>query len=112
MFSKALIAATAKPIVLSLLLSGESYGYQILKRVRRVTGGKIAWSSAMLYPVLHRLAKDGLIQSEWKLSNEGRMRKYYFLTKLGQQELEAEKERWLSIQEIFSKLWTPAEAAD
>ena len=112
MFSKALIAATAKPIVLSLLLSGESYGYQILKRVKSVSGGKIAWSSAMLYPVLHRLAKDGLIQSEWKLSEEGRMRKYYFLTKLGLQELEAEKDRWLSIQEILTNLWATAEAAE
>jgi DNA-binding PadR family transcriptional regulator len=112
MFSKSLIAATAKPIILSLLLSGESYGYQILKRVRKVTDGKIAWSSAMLYPVLHRLAKDGLIQSEWKISEEGRMRKYYFLTKRGQKELEAEKERWLSIQQILAKLWTPAEAIE
>lgn len=112
MFSKALIAATAKPIILSLLLSGESYGYQILKRIRSVTGGKISWSSAMLYPVLHRLAKDSLIQSEWKLSEEGRMRKYYFLTELGHRELEAEKEQWLGIQDILTKLWTPAEATD
>lgn len=112
MFSKALIAATAKPIILSLLLSGESYGYQILKRVRTVTEGKIVWSSAMLYPVLHRLAKDGLIQSEWKLSEEGRMRKYYFLTELGRRELEAEKERWFSIQDILTRLWAPAEATD
>lgn len=112
MFSKALIAATAKPIILSLLLCGESYGYQILKRVRSVTDGKIAWSSAMLYPVLHRLAKDGLIQSEWKLSEGGRMRKYYFLTEFGRRELEAEKERWLSIQDILARLWATAKVAD
>ena len=42
MTSKALIAASAKPIILSLLLTGESYGYEILQRVRQVSGGRLA----------------------------------------------------------------------
>ncbi len=112
MYSKSMIAASAKPIILSLLLGGESYGYQILKRIRKVTGGKIAWSSAMLYPYLHRLAKENLIRSQWRLSEEGRMRKYYSLTELGLKELAAEKEQWLSISQILTKLWTPVEAID
>ncbi len=112
MVSKKLIAASTKPIILSLLLSGENYGYQILKRIRSVSGGKISWSSAMLYPVLHRLVKDGSIRSEWKLSEKGRMRKYYCLTELGLRELEVEKEQWISVDGILRKLWTPAEAVD
>ncbi|MBN2246010.1 MAG: PadR family transcriptional regulator, partial [Candidatus Aminicenantes bacterium] len=63
MSSKTLIAAVAKPIILSILQSGESYGYQIIKHVRRASGGTLDWSSALLYPVLHRLEKDGLIRS-------------------------------------------------
>ena len=55
MTTRALVAASAKPIVLSLLITGASYGYQILKRVRLVSGGTLKWSSAMLYPVLHRM---------------------------------------------------------
>ena len=109
---KNLAGASAKPIILSLLLSGESYGYKIIKRVRHVSGGTLEWSNAMLYPVLHRMEKDGLIRSEWKASEENRMRKYYFLTERGRRELTAEKEQWRGLQETLRKLLSPAEAAD
>jgi DNA-binding PadR family transcriptional regulator len=112
MSSNTLVAASAKPIILSLLLSGESYGYQILLRVRRVSGGKMTWSSAMLYPVLRRLEKDGLVRSQWRLSEGNRMRRYYALTARGRKELEAEKERWRSIQDALWKLWAPAGAGN
>ncbi len=112
MSSNTLVAASAKPIILTLLLSGESYGYQILQRVRRVSAGKVTWSSAMLYPVLRRLEKDGLVRSDWRVSDENRMRRYYSLTARGRKELAAEKERWLSIQNALWKLWSPAEAKD
>lgn len=110
--TRALIAASAKPIVLALLIRGESYGYQILKRVRLVSGGTLKWSSAMLYPVLHRLEKEGLIRSNWKPSEEGRMRKYYMLTELGRREFSAEKERWFDVHDALIKFWARAEAAD
>jgi PadR family transcriptional regulator PadR len=110
--SKNLIAASTKPIILSLLYKKESYGYQILRRIRQVAGGRPAWSSAMLYPVLHRLEKDGLIRSQWKLSEEGRMRKYYVLTDLGRKEFAIEKEQWVSVHEVLKDLWAAAEATD
>ena len=112
MTTRALIAASAKPIVLSLLITGESYGYQILQRVRLVSGGTLNWSSAMLYPVLHRLEKDGLIRSEWKPSEEGRMRKYYILTDLGRKEFVAEKEQWFGVHEALNKFLKRAEALE
>ena len=112
MNTRALIAASARPVVLALLMRGENYGYQILKRVRQVSGGTLKWSSAMLYPVLHRLEKDGLIRSEWKPSEEGRMRKYYRLTDLGKSEFAVEKERWFNIHTALKKFWARAEAAD
>lgn len=108
--SKTLIAATAKPMILSLLLRGESYGYRILQDVLELSGGTLDWSEALLYPVLHKLEKDGLIRSRWKTSGENRMRKYYSLTESGRRELEDEKESWLSIHGAFVRLWTPAES--
>jgi len=108
MVSKALVAASAKPIILALLLSGENYGYRILQRVKAVSGGVLEWSEAMLYPVLHRLETDGFIRSKWRLSEEGRMRKYYFLTEAGARELELEKAHWLSVHEALTRLWAPA----
>lgn len=112
MISKNLVAASTKPIILALLYRGESYGYQILQRIRQVAGGRLAWSSAMLYPVLHRLEKDGFIRSKWKLSGEGRMRKYYLLTELGKKEFAVEKERWLSVHDALQSLWTAAESPE
>jgi DNA-binding PadR family transcriptional regulator len=112
MTKRALIAASAKPVVLSLLITGESYGYQILQRVRLVSDGMLKWSSAMLYPVLHRLEKDGLIRSEWKPSEEGRMRKYYILTELGRREFFAEKEQWYDVHEALKKFWARVKAAE
>lgn len=110
--SRALVAASARPIVLSLLIGGESYGYQILQRVRLVSGGTLKWSSAMLYPVLHRLEKDGLIRSEWRPSEEGRMRKYYLITDAGREELLAEKARWFDVHDALKKFWKRAEALE
>ena len=111
MGTKDLVAASARTIVLSLLLSGESYGYQIIKRVRRVSGGSLRWSNAMLYPVLHQMEREGLIRSAWKASPENRMRKYYALTESGAAALVDDKARWLGIQAVLRKLLSPASGA-
>ncbi len=107
MISKALIAASTKPMILSILLGGENYGYQIIQSVKRISGGKLDWSDGMLYPVLHRLEKDDLIVSQWKVSEEGRRRKYYCITEAGRLELQADMKQWMSVHEALSKLWHP-----
>lgn len=112
MSSKTLIAAAAKPIILSILQTGESYGYQIIKRVRQASGGTLEWSSSLLYPVLHRLEKDGLIRSQWKISKKGRMRRTYSITDSGREELLVEKERWLSVHEVLRQFWKTADVLD
>ena len=112
MSSKTLIAAAAKPIILSILQTRESYGYQIIKRVRQASGGTLEWSSSLLYPVLHRLEKEGLIRSQWKLSEKGRMRRTYRITDLGLEELKVEKGRWSSVHDILKEFWKTAEALD
>jgi PadR family transcriptional regulator PadR len=104
MISKALIAASTKPMILSILLNGENYGYQIIQSVKRITGGKLEWSDGMLYPVLHRLEKDGFIRSKWIISEEGRRRKYYSITDLGRKELETDMAQWKSVYLVLSRL--------
>jgi DNA-binding PadR family transcriptional regulator len=112
MVSKALIAASTKPMILSILAGGESYGYRIIQSVKRVSGGQLEWSDGMLYPVLHRLEKEGLIDSRWTISERGRRRKYYRITESGREELERDKRQWLSVHEALSKLWKPLPALD
>jgi DNA-binding PadR family transcriptional regulator len=79
--------------VLAILAEGESYGYAIIKRVKDLSDGQLLWTDGMLYPVLHRLERQGLVGSKWVSPSSGRRRKYYRLTKAGRAELEAERER-------------------
>jgi len=85
--SKELVAASSRPMVLSILAGGESYGYEILQRVRLLSGGRIEWSDGMLYPVLKRLEKEGLIAGEWRTVESGRRRRYYRLSAKGKKQL-------------------------
>jgi len=107
MISKALTGASTKPIILAILKRGESYGYEIIQQVKDITGGELDWSEPMLYPFLKRLERDGLIKSQWRLSDIGPLRKYYRLTKLGLAELETEKSQWLKVHSALTELWEP-----
>ena len=107
MMSKNLVAASSKPMILAILRGGENYGYQIIQRVKELSGGELEWAEGMLYPVLHRLQKEGFLSTKWKMSEEGRMRKYYTLTDKGREELAKEKEQWLKVHTMLEKLWKP-----
>lgn len=105
MISRELKAASSKPMILSILARGESYGYQILQDITELSGGEWEWSEAMLYPVLKRLSSEGLIQSKWVILENGRKRKYYHLTSLGKQALATERANWLNVHKALSSLW-------
>jgi PadR family transcriptional regulator PadR len=112
MISKALMAASTAPIILSILSTGEDYGYNIIHRVKEASGGSLNWSDGMLYPVLQRMEKEGLIHSRWTISEEGRHRKYYMITDKGRKELESEMIQWRSVYKALTSLRGPLPAAD
>lgn len=105
MLSKELVAASTTTLVLSILSEGESYGYALIRRVRELSGGKIEWSEGMLYPVLHWMEDESLIESEWRDAETGRKRKYYRLRKEGRKVLETEKQQWMTVHGTLTKLW-------
>lgn len=105
MISKNLTAASTKPIILGILKQGNSYGYLIIKKIKELSGGRMAYSDGMLYPVLHRLEKDGLIQSRWTMNGESRPRKYYEITEAGKEALVEEKEQWIQVNSVLDALW-------
>src|ERR1700728_2339940 len=74
MIRKELVAASAEPLILSLLAKGESYGYAIIQEVKLRSEGKLQWTDGMLYPVLHRMENRGLIKARWGESETGRKR--------------------------------------
>ena len=59
----------------------------------------------MLYPLLHRLEEDGLIESEWRREDSGRKRKYYKIKESGIKELSKIKVQWNTVNSAFEKLW-------
>ena len=91
---KDLVAASATPLVLGILSEGESYGYAIIKRVAELSGGELQWTDGMLYPVLHRLERNGLVKAVWRRSESDRQRKYYRLTDSGREELANQRRQW------------------
>jgi PadR family transcriptional regulator PadR len=72
--SRELIAAATRPLLLAILAEGESYGYALIQRVTELSNGHLEWTEGMLYPVLHRLEEEGLIEAEWKEAGKGRRR--------------------------------------
>jgi len=103
--AKDLVAASAIPLILSILEEGDSYGYAILQRVRELSGGAMAWTDGMLYPVLHRLEAQGHVRARWAQAPTGRRRRYYALTADGRRVLAGQKEQWLMVQATLGKLW-------
>jgi DNA-binding PadR family transcriptional regulator len=104
MVSKDLVAASAAPLVLSILRRGPNYGYAITKRVHEVSGGRMTWSDGMLYPVLHRLESKGFVEAFEKVEG-GRTRRYYRLTRAGIAELEQQREQWSIVNGALGALW-------
>jgi len=105
---KDLVAASATPLVLAILLEGDSYGYAIIKRVATLSGGHLQWTDGMLYPVLHRLERQGLVSTRWGTSDTGRRRKYYRITKAGRQQLLAQQEQWRVVDQTLRGVWLKA----
>jgi PadR family transcriptional regulator PadR len=103
--NKDLVAASATPLVLAILAEGDSYGYAIIKRVAELSGNGLQWTDGMLYPVLHRLERHGFVAAKWGVSESGRKRKYYRITKTGRAQLAAQRQQWQMVDTTLRGLW-------
>ncbi|MEM9159082.1 MAG: helix-turn-helix transcriptional regulator [Verrucomicrobiota bacterium] len=105
MIKKDLVAASAVPLVLLILKRGESYGYEIIQKVKELSNGELNWTDGMLYPVLHKLEKEKLVKSIWRVADTGRKRKYYKIEKAGLRTLKEEKRQWDAVNGALGNLW-------
>jgi len=62
----------------------------------------------MLYPLLHRLERNGLVEAFWKLSETGRQRKYYRLTRAGGDQLDRQRRQWQVVDRTMRGVWRVA----
>lgn len=83
MYNKELTKGTLLPIILKLISENDKmYGYEITQKVKEMTKGKIDISEGALYPILHKLESDGVLETE-KVYIGKRVRKYYRITASG-----------------------------
>ncbi|BCY09962.1 PadR family transcriptional regulator [Actinoplanes sp. L3-i22] len=106
--TKDLVAASATPIVLGILVEGESYGYAILRRISDLSGGELNWTEGFLYPLLHRLEKLGHVEATWQTVPGERRRKYYHITEQGRAELAEQRRQWQTVVEALKQVWPGA----
>jgi len=102
---KDLVAASATPLVLGILAEEETHGYAILKKITELSGGRLAWTDGMLYPLLHRLERTGQVAASWGLSETGRRRKVYAITATGRAALAERRGQWQVVSEALDRIW-------
>ena len=106
--SKDLVAASATGMILSIVSRGETYGYAIIREIRDVSDAQIEWTDGMLYPVLRRLEKQGLLESEWRVAESGKKRRYYRIKKAGHKALREQQAQWQLANRVLNRLWKEA----
>ena len=89
-----LLPGTLDLLILKSVSLGKLHGYAVLLRIEQITDGALQIQQGALYPALYRLERQGLIDSEWGLSENNRRAKYYKLTTLGRQRLRDEAAGW------------------
>jgi transcriptional regulator len=81
-------------LVLKTLALSPMHGWGISQRVQQLSGGEFEINQGSLYPALQRLEKNGLIRSDWGLTDNNRQARYYRLTAAGRRALDKEVESW------------------
>jgi PadR family transcriptional regulator PadR len=98
------LKGTVDLLVLRSLQQGPSHGYDVSRWVRTTTDGVLTLEDAALYQALHRLEDEGLITSEWGVSENNRKAKYYELTADGRRRLRRDIAGWKKYAEAVFKV--------
>ena len=104
--NKELLKGSTSILVLSLLQRNEMYGYQIIKEMDLKSSGVFAFKEGTLYPILHNLEEENLVESFWKEGENSRKRKYYRITKKGRGALKEKEEEWTLFTSTVNKIIT------
>jgi transcriptional regulator len=99
-----LMQGTLDLLILRTLLFGPSHGHAIAKRVRAMSDDVLHLETGSLYPALHRLEAQGLIDAEWDTSDKGKRARYYRLTKAGRRRLVAEQSKWERLSAAMARV--------
>ncbi len=106
MYSKELLKGTLLTIILKLLSKyGRMYGYQITQKVKQLSNSEIQIKEGSLYPALHKLKKECLVETETEYIGK-RVRHYYLLTEKGKLALKEKESELIEFINTINKIIT------
>jgi PadR family transcriptional regulator len=91
-------------LILKILALGPLHGFGIGQRIEQTSGGVFRVTLGSLYPALQRLERDGLIDAEWKASDNNRRARYYRITAAGRRRLAAEQKDWERVSAAVTRI--------
>jgi PadR family transcriptional regulator PadR len=98
-------------LILSVLVDRKMYGYQIMRELEKRSEGYFTMTAALLYPALHQLEEEGLLEGEWQDQPGKRRRKYYTITAKGKKALQASRNEWQNfLTHLFITLEFPGKS--
>ena len=98
-------------IILTQLIRGDNYGYEINKNIQQRTGGAYGFKEATLYTAFKRLEQNGLISSYWGEDGPGARRRYYAITEKGKEQWAENVKEWETPRELLNALIATEEEA-
>jgi len=103
-----LVQGTLDMLILKTLTRGAMHGYGIAQFIQQASEDVLHVEEGSLYPALHRLELDDLIDAEWKASENNRRAKYYRLTPLGRRQLMKETNHWSRLAGAITRVMETA----
>lgn len=103
-----LVQGTLAMLILKTLTRGKLHGYGIAQSIQQVSDEVLRVEEGSLYPALHRLELEGLIDSEWGQSTNNRRAKFYRLTALGRKHLVSETKNWSRLAGAIARVMETA----
>jgi PadR family transcriptional regulator, regulatory protein PadR len=98
------LQGTLDLLVLKTLAWGPMHGYAVSRWIHERTDSVLLVEDAALYQALHRLARKGLVEAEWGLSENNRRARFYALTTAGRRQLRQEVAHWQVYAAAVSKV--------
>jgi transcriptional regulator len=99
-----ILPGTLDLLILKAVSLGPLHGYGVLLRIEQISGQTLLIEQGALYPALLRLATQGLLASEWGISENNRRAKFYQLTAAGRKRLREETSEWNRIASVMSTI--------
>ncbi len=107
-----LLQGTLDMLILRTLQWGPQHGHGIGLAIRNTSQDVLQVEHGSLYPALHRLRKSGLIEAEWKMTENKQRARYYRLTVKGKKVLAVEQSRWDRMVEAIARVMRPAQSEE